>query len=630
MNLRIDFTENCPLLERVRPTRGVLGGVPFRDHDFYDVSISLEARVHRGETFRCSRSFRVLPGLFPAKALFVNRGRLERLLLLRAASSSKGDVGPRRRVYTESQGQDPLPLGRVKEFAAFAVPAGAFLAITLVLWKLLEKVLPKTSTYSSVASKPSMKGIKWSPGTSVLQVFGAKAGGEPRKRLNHFAKELRSSSRVDISGCNFGDDGLFFLAESLAYNQAAEEVNFAANGITAAGLKAFDGVLQSNMFLKTLDLSCLCDILVGNAGIQKLQLNSADLGDEGAKAIAEMLKKNSSLHVLELNNNMIDYSGFTSLAGALLENDSIQSLYLNGNYCGALGAAALAKGLEGNKSLREISLQGNSIGDEGVRALMSSLSLREGRLQHLDIGNNAITSKGAFHVAEYVRESKSLVFLNLSMNDIGDEAASDLGKIKETVGKFFRMLILVSIAGATLGISLSFPICVEVSNEPKEMNANKGAEKIAEALKQNQSLANLDLGGNNIHAKGASAIAQIGAMGVEFIADALKYNSTISTLDLRANGLGDEGAICLAQSLKVVNGALTSLDLGTNLTWLDVGFSEDDGAFAIARALKANEDVSITKLNLASNSISKLGQGVLTDAIDHVYEMAEKEVNIFF
>ncbi|XP_058192906.1 uncharacterized protein LOC131310110 [Rhododendron vialii] len=599
-------------------------------------NISLEARVHRGETFRCSRSFRVLRGLFPAKALFVNRGRLKRLLLLRAASSSKGDVGPRRRVYTESQGQDPLPLSRVKEFAAFAVPAGAFLAITLVVWKLLEKVLPKTSTYSSVASKPSMQGIKWSPGTSILQGFGAKAGGEPRKRLNHFAKELRSSSRVDISGCNFGDDGLFFLAESLAYNQAAEEVNFAANGITATGLKAFDGVLQSNMFLKILDLSvnpigdegakCLCDILVGNVGIQKLQLNSADLGDEGAKAIAEMLKKNSSLHVLELNNNMIDYSGFTSLAGALLENDSIQSLYLNGNYCGALGAAALARGLEGNKSLREISLQGNSIGDEGVRALMSSVSLREGlpsfinfnygRLQHLDIGNNAITSKGAFHVAEYVRESKSLVFLNLSMNDIGDE----------------------------------------------------GAEKIAEALKQNQSLANLDLGGNNIHAKGASAIAQvlkensiitkleisynpigphgaktlfevlkshgniktlslgwcqIGAMGVEFIADALKYNSTISTLDLRANGLGDEGAICLAQSLKVVNGALTSLDLGFNEI-------RDDGAFAIARALKANEDVSITKLNLASNSISKLGQGVLTDAIDHVYEMTEKEVNIFF
>ena len=47
--------------------------------------------------------------------------------------------------------------------------------------------------------------------------------------------------------------------------QNAEEVSFAANGITAAGLKAFDGVLQSNIVLKTLDLS-------GNP-----------IGDEGAK-----------------------------------------------------------------------------------------------------------------------------------------------------------------------------------------------------------------------------------------------------------------------------------------------------------------------------------------------------------
>lgn len=178
-------------------------------------------------------------------------------LVLKAAASSRGDVGPGRRVYTESQGQDPLSAIRVKEFATFVVPAGAFLAIALVLWKLSEKLLPKPSTYSSVASEPPMKGMKWSfsPGTSLLQSFGAKVGGESRQRLNQFAKELRSSSRVDISGCNLGDDGIFFLAESLAYNQAVEEVNFAANGITAAGLQAFDGVLQSNMLLKTLNLS---------------------------------------------------------------------------------------------------------------------------------------------------------------------------------------------------------------------------------------------------------------------------------------------------------------------------------------------------------------------------------------
>jgi hypothetical protein len=37
--------------------------------------------------------------------------------------------------------------------------------------------------------------------------------------------------------------------------QTVEEVSFAANGITGDGIKAFDGVLQSNIILKTLDLS---------------------------------------------------------------------------------------------------------------------------------------------------------------------------------------------------------------------------------------------------------------------------------------------------------------------------------------------------------------------------------------
>ncbi|XP_020411986.1 protein NLRC3-like [Prunus persica] len=118
---------------------------------------------------------------------------------------------------------------------------------------------------------------------------------------------------------------------------------------------------------------------------------------------------------------MIDYSGFTSLAGALVENNTIRNIHLNGNYGGALGANALAKGLEGNKSLRELHLHGNSIGDEGVAALMSGLSLHKGKLTLLDIGNNSFSAKGAFHVGGYVKKTKSLLWLNVYMNDIGDE-----------------------------------------------------------------------------------------------------------------------------------------------------------------------------------------------------------------
>ncbi|MBA0660300.1 hypothetical protein Goklo_012337, partial [Gossypium klotzschianum] len=246
-------------------------------------------------------------------------------------------------------------------------------------------------------------------------------------------------------------------------------------------MEAFDGVLEANMVLKTLDLSgnpigdegikCLCDILVNNTGIQKLQLNSVDLGDEGAKAIAELLKKNSTLRALELNNNMIDYSGFTSLAGALLENKTIRNFHLNGNYGGALGANALAKGLEGNKSLRELHLHGNSIGDEGIRSLISSLSSHKavhltnmfflGKITLLDFGNNSITAKGAFHVAEYIKRSKNLLWVNLYMNDIGDENYTSI-----------------------LGVKLHWY---------KILKIYQGAEKIADALKENQTVTTIDL-----------------------------------------------------------------------------------------------------------------------------------------
>lgn len=104
--------------------------------------------------------------------------------------------------------------------------------------------------------------------------------------------------------------------------------------------------------------------------------------------------------------------------------------------------------------LQELHLHGNDIGNEGTRALMAGLTAHKGlpityfflvdytqayyifpsdillfhlfscftgRITLLDIGNNDIGPKGAFHVAEYIKKSKSLLWLNLYMNDIGDE-----------------------------------------------------------------------------------------------------------------------------------------------------------------------------------------------------------------
>ncbi|KAL0421300.1 UNVERIFIED_CONTAM: hypothetical protein Slati_3152900 [Sesamum latifolium] len=498
---------------------------------------------------RRSSLYRSSPGKispFTPVRIILRHSHLKKFNIKAAASGSGGRSSGRgassRRVYKQAEAQ--APVAPVKEIASFVLPAGAFVVATFVLWKLVEKILlPKPSKSVAEENKPA-QGVKWSfaPGTNLLSSFGAKIERESKLRLNDFAKELRSFQSVDMSGRNFGDEGLFFVAESLAYNQ------------------------------------CLCDILVDNSGIQKLQLSSSAFGDEGAKAIAEMLKKNSTLRVIELNNNFIDYSGFSSLAGAILENKSLLSIYLNGNYGGPLGAAALAKGLEGNKSVRELYLQGNSIGDEGVRALMSGLSSHK----------VLIFVQGAEKIAEALKQNRSITNVDLGGNDIHAKGISEIARVLKDNSVI-----------TTLELGYN-PIGPE------------GAKALAEVLKFHGNIKDLMLGW-----------CQIGATGAEYIADMLKYNSTISSLDLRANGLRDEGAICLARSLKVVNEALTSLNLGFNEI-------RDEGAFAIAQALKANEDVRLTSLNLMNNFLTKLGQSAITDASDHVYEMNEKELNIVF
>jgi len=60
--------------------------------------------------------------------------------------------------------------------------------------------------------------------------------------------------------------------------QSAEEVDFSGNGITAVGIEAFDGILQINTALKTLNLS-------GN-----------DIGDEGAKVFSILSSLHSTYH----------------------------------------------------------------------------------------------------------------------------------------------------------------------------------------------------------------------------------------------------------------------------------------------------------------------------------------------
>ncbi|XP_004348395.2 pelle/IL-1 receptor associated Kinase [Capsaspora owczarzaki ATCC 30864] len=119
-------------------------------------------------------------------------------------------------------------------------------------------------------------------------------------------------------------------------------------------------------------------------------------------------------------------------------------------------------------------------------------------------------------------------------------------------------------------------------------------QTLAEALKVNTTLTQLDIPNRSLREDGAQAIAE-----------ALKVNTALTQLDLHNNQIGDAGAQAIAEALKV-NTALIQLDLSRNL----VG---DAGALSISEALRANS--TLQNLNLGSNQIGDAGARSISEAL---------------
>ena len=107
-----------------------------------------------------------------------------------------------------------------------------------------------------------------------------------------------------------------------------------------------------------------------------------------------------------------------------------------------------------------------------------------------------------------------------------------------------------------------------------------GATSIAEAIKVNKTLTNLNLCSSGI-------------------------NKTLTNLDLSDNGMSEAGATSIAEAIKV-NKTPTNLNFCSN----DIS---DAGTTSIAEAIKVNK--TLTNLNFCSNDISDAGTTSIAEAI---------------
>lgn len=124
-------------------------------------------------------------------------------------------------------------------------------------------------------------------------------------------------------------------------------------------------------------------------------------------------------------NNVGD-KGAIAVFRALRVNTSLLSLTLQHLGLGDQAMCTLAAMLRCNSTLTKLDLQGNNIGPRGVQALCDAIEdIPDSMLLHLDLSSNRITDSGIPSLCRAFRENETLVWLNVSWNQLTSLALLD-------------------------------------------------------------------------------------------------------------------------------------------------------------------------------------------------------------
>ncbi|TMW55652.1 hypothetical protein Poli38472_010534 [Pythium oligandrum] len=263
------------------------------------------------------------------------------------------------------------------------------------------------------------------------------------------------------------------------------------------------------------------------------------VGNMGAIAIFRALRVNASLRSLALENAGLGDVSMCALAAMLPCNCSLTSLSLRENAIGPMGIQALSEALvdSPDSMLLRLDLSRNRITDSGLESLCFALEENE-TLVWLDLSWNQLSSMASLRLLASLRENftlREVAFYGKDLDEdqychnIESKYAKDLGAALRQLNPSFAEVALSS-ATAKLPVDKmkhSRWLCL-----PDRSLAELDALVIAGLLPLNPKLLTLDLSNNR----------EIERWGVLEILKSIKYCKTLQHVNLANTGLYEEVA----------------------------------------------------------------------------------------
>lgn len=407
------------------------------------------------------------------------------------------------------------------------------------------------------------------------------------------------------------------IADCLKFNASLEEIVFSKSGINRDGITSISEALQFNKGLALTSITLSNNNLedkgmqafaqyIGNMnrGLVKLDLNTCGVGKLGMQALCNALKKNvhmgSTLTFFDISHNKLESEGSGALGAFLANPNSLQVLQIKNSAaqlevvvgailrgCNQLvkldisdnkltkkETGILAKYFQASANLNYLNLSATTVPVDAVKELITAITSNPYLKDFsLNLGDNKLGAAGARVIGSLVEKMTNIVSLDLSENDLGDEG-------------------IASLAESFAYNSVIKHLNIQGNFKTKTKNRQHAIEQIIKLISNDSDchLESLNIAGS----KGAELKNDLIPLIYE-----LATNDKLFSIDISGNHLGYKGASALGKALQT-NDKLLSLYWDNNLTPIQ-GFQ------AFNLGLKRNH--TLINMPLPINDISAVLKG---------------------
>ena len=204
--------------------------------------------------------------------------------------------------------------------------------------------------------------------------------------------------------------------------------------------------------------------------LKVLNLNGNNITHNGMKSIVIIIKSNTNLTHFTVSRNPVSDDGIQLLS--LLNLEHLIQLDISKINMTEVGTCncALVNYFKFNKSLQSLDISYNNIKENGLIRILWNLP---STLVRLRVKKCCLTCTGAVNIGKVLRFNKTLKYLDISDNPVGDNGISAISDGLHDNTTLIQLLAC----------------CCEFHSE--------GAESIAEMLQTNKTLKYLDISGND-------------------------------------------------------------------------------------------------------------------------------------